>query len=189
MGLYRQTTSSFGRDFRYLSSRALKTLESEGLADKDPASYLALTDLFGERRINAQAREILTGLIQKEDFDINELSRSNESALQYVSQAMMTNLVDRVARQARISPLPISHEEITDNFKQALIALQTGSRRGFYKASDQISIMLQLGRVPTAVVRENQELIRETLGALFDNVIPKSQQIGAIEEAFQARRI
>ena len=85
--------------------------------------------------------------------------------------------------------MPVSHEEITDNFRQALIALQTGSRKGFYKASDQINIMLQLGRVPNAVVRENQELIRETLSALLDNVIPKSQHVAAIEEAFQARRI
>ena len=49
--------------------------------------------------------------------------------------------------------------------------------------------MLQLGRTRNEVVRENQDLIRETLGVLFDSLIPKSQQIGAIEDAFKARRI
>ena len=57
---------------------------------------------------------------------------------------------------------------MSESFKQAMIALQAGGRNGFYRPNDQLNIMLQLGRVRNEIVRDNKELIVETLNALYD---------------------
>ena len=83
----------------------------------------------------------------------------------------------------------LEQEEINDGLKKAFIALQTKDRRGFESNYDQISQLLQLGKVDGQFIRENNELLKETMETIYGEIIPESQLTEKVLDAFKERSV
>ena len=109
-------------------------------------------------------------------------------AVRIVNQAKINNLRYRASRMLGIES-GLEQEDINDGLKKAFIALQTKDRRGFESNYDQISQLLQLGKVDGQFIRENNELLKETMETIYGEIIPERQLTEKVIDAFKERSV
>jgi len=180
---YRRTAGLYGRSFRYITNTISESLESNTISEDQKSAYLKLVDGYGEKKITHKARGVLIDFLKSNYAELAELARSKEPAVQLVTHAKFNALYERVSRENSFE-CNLSEEELGDSFKQAMISLQSATRRGIYKADDQIQVLLELGRTNPKIVGEHMDLIIETLDVIYGKCIPKRKLIPALQEAF-----
>lgn len=109
-------------------------------------------------------------------------------AVRLVDQAKINNLRHRASKMLGFES-GLEREDVDDSFKKALIALQTKDRRGFESNYDQISQLLQLGKIDGNFIRDNSELLKETMETIYTEVIPERQLTDKVLDAFRERRV
>ena len=151
--------------------------------------YLKNLDNFGDRKLTAKGREVLSNLFQKENFKIETaMDGVRDVDLKLVDQAKINNLYARTARANNFTS-NLEDDDISISFKKALIALQSKNRSGYQSRNDHISQLIQVGQVPQQIVKSNAGLIKETFAAICDSIIPEKQLTNRIIEAFTARKL
>ena len=109
-------------------------------------------------------------------------------AVRIVDQAKVNNLRHRAARMLGFES-GLEQEDINDSLKKALIALQTKDRRGFESNFDQISQLLQIGKIDGRFIRDNSELLKETMDTIYGEIIPDRQLTDKVLDAFKERSV
>jgi len=93
--------------------------------------YLKNLDNFGDRKLTAKGREVLSNLFQKENFKIETaMDGVRDVDLKLVDQAKINNLYARTARANNFTS-NLEDDDISISFKKALIALQSKNRSGY----------------------------------------------------------
>lgn len=109
-------------------------------------------------------------------------------AVRIVEQAKVNNLRHRVSRMLGFES-GLEQEDVNDSLKKALIALQTKDRRGFESNFDQVSQLLQIGKIDGRFIRDNNELLRETMDTIYNEIIPDRQLTEKVIDAFKERSV
>ena len=165
----RRAVKNYGRSFRFLDS-SLNDLLENWRADKMKGSlgnYLSLVDTFGERNLSKEAQLILSDILKSEDLNLDDCVRSNDASLQLTKLTRVKNLYKRFCDQKKME-CKLTNEEISDNLKQALVALQSSPRSFIHVPNDNMSILVELGKVNRAIILENSTLIKETLNVILE---------------------
>ena len=121
------------------------------------------------------------------DGTLFQNNRGHE-AVRLVEEAKVNNLRYRTARMLGFES-GLEQEDVNDSFKKALIALQSKDRRGFENNFDQINQLLQLGKVDGYFIRENKELLTETMDSIYSQIIPDRQLTEKVLDAFNERNV
>lgn len=148
----------------------------------NPAQYLQNVNLYGDSRLNPEAKEQLHSYLERENEIGNVAASIRNHAIRLVEQSKMNSLYARVARTAGFEST-LSEEELNDSYKKALVALQTKDQRSYASSFDHISQLLQLG--PSS--RDNQPLVTETLDVIFDGIIPEQVLIERLIGAMRTK--
>ena len=109
-------------------------------------------------------------------------------AVRIVEQAKVNNLRHCVSRMLGFES-GLEQEDVNDSLKKALIALQTKDRRGFESNFDQVSQLLQIGKIDGRFIRDNNELLRETMDTIYNEIIPDRQLTEKVIDAFKERSV
>jgi len=163
-------------------------LESEEIAQKYPGEYLKLAENFGTQRMSSAGVNVLVDLLKSEDWQIEDLfSHVRSESIRLVDQSKVNVMYYQLSKQKQFD-CKLENEDVNDGFKKALIALQNKSQRSYAKIHDHVSQMLQVGKVSQDMVRENSDLVKETLDVIYDDIIPENQLVNQISSAFKVRK-
>lgn len=185
---HRRIQETFGRSVYFLDKQIKDVLESEDIARKFTGDYIKLAESYGVSKIGNKATDTMVAMMSEQGFEIEDIYAGvKNEGLRLVDQSKANALYYRMSKQKKFE-CKLDAEEVNDGFKKALIALQNKEQKNYYKRHDHLTQILQLGKVNQETIKENSDLIKETLTTIYDDIIPDNRIIDNILEAFQVRR-
>jgi len=130
----------------------------------------------------------MVSMMSEEGFEIDDIYAGlRNEGLRLIEQSKANALYYRMSKQKRFD-CKLDAEEVNDGFKKAMIALQNKDQKNYYKRHDHLTQILYLGKVNQETIKENADLIKETLTTIYDDIIPENRIVDSILEAFEVRR-